>query len=43
MMAFMWQDDLIGVARLVNACLHKMHLYEGQAFDQLGLARRDVM
>ncbi len=24
MQAFMWQDDLIGIVRFINACLHKM-------------------
>ena len=43
MLAFMWQDDLIGVAKFVNACLHKMNPSEGQASDQPGVAGRDVM
>ncbi len=25
MQAFMWQEDLIGVAKFINACLHKMN------------------
>ena len=25
MQAFMWQEDLIGVARFISACLHKTH------------------
>ena len=33
MLAFMWQDDLIGVAKFVNACLRKMNSSEGQASD----------
>ena len=43
MLAFMWQDDLIGVAKFVNACIHKMNPSEGQTSDQLGVAGRDVM
>ena len=43
MLAFMWQDDLIGVAKFVNACLHKMNPSEGQTSDQPGVAGRDVM
>ena len=45
MLAFIWQDDLIGVAKFVNACLHKMNPFEGQAadHDQPGVAGRDVM
>ena len=43
MLAFMWQDDLIGVAKFVNACLRKMNPSEGQASDQPGVAGRDVM
>ena len=43
MLDFMWQDDLIGVAKSVNACLHKMNSLEGQISDQPGVAGRDVM
>ena len=43
LLAFMWQDDLIGVAKFVNACLHKMNPSEGQTSDQPGVAGRDVM
>ena len=43
MLAFMWQDDLIGVAKFVNACLQKMNRSEGQTSDQPGVAGRDVM
>ena len=39
MQAFMWQEDLIGIVRFINACLHKM----GQTSDQLGVAGRDVI
>ena len=42
-LAFMWQDDLVVVAKSVNACLHKMNPFEGQASDQPGVAGRDVM
>ena len=43
MLAFMWQDDLIGVAKFVNACLQKMNPSEGRTSDQPGVAGRDVM
>ena len=43
MLAFMWQDDLIGVAKFVNACLHKMNPSKGRAFDHPGVAGRDVI
>ena len=45
MQAFMWQDDLIGVAKFVNMCLNKVNspLLWGSASDQPGVARRDVM
>ena len=44
MLAFMWQDDLVGVARFVNACVHNMNPSEGQASNQpAGVAKRDVM
>jgi len=42
MQAFMWQDDLIGVARYVNACVMRMNP-QGQASDQPGVAGRDVI
>ncbi len=42
MLAFMWQDDLIGVVNFVNACMHKMNPPEGRASDQPGVAGRDV-
>ena len=29
MLAFMWQDDLIGVAKFVDACSHEMNPSEG--------------
>ena len=40
MQAFMWQEDLIGIVRFINACLHKMM---GQTSDQPGVAGRDVI
>ena len=45
MQAFMWQDDLIGVAKYVNMCLNKVNppLSGGSASDQPGVAGRDVM
>ena len=44
MQAFMWQEDLIGIAKFINACLHKMKpSSEGQTSDQLGVAGRDVI
>ncbi len=42
MQAFMWQDDLIGVAKYVNACVLQMN-HQGQASDQPGVAGRDVI
>ena len=36
MQAFMWQDDNIGIARIINACLRKTR--EGQTSDQHGVA-----
>ena len=42
MLDFMWQDDLIGVAKYINACLRKMNPLEGRASDQPGVAGRDV-
>ena len=32
------QDDLIGVANFVNACIRKMNPFEGRASDQPGVA-----
>ena len=44
MQAFMWQDDLIGIAKLVNACSQTMDpSFEGQTSDQPGVAGRDVI
>ena len=45
MQAFIWQDNLIGVAsaKYANACLHKVNLFEGQTSDQPGGAGRDVI
>ena len=44
MQAFMWQDDMIGVAKFVNTCLQKMNpSFEGQPSDQPGVAGRDVI
>ena len=37
MLAFMWQDDLIGVAKYVNACIMQMNPQD-QASDQPGVA-----
>ncbi len=42
MQAFMWQEDLIGIVRFINACLHKMNSM-GQTSDQPGVAGRDVI
>ena len=42
MQAFMWQEDLIGIVRFINACLHKMNPM-GQTSDQPGVAGRDVI
>ena len=30
MLAFMWQDDLIGVAKYVIACVQKMSQWKGR-------------
>ncbi len=41
MQAFMWQEDSIGIAKCVNACLHKMSRWkfiEGPTSDQPGVA-----
>jgi len=44
MQAFMWQGDLIGVAKFVNACMNKMNpSLQGQASDQPGVAGRNVI
>lgn len=50
MISFMWQDDLIGVAKFklskfVNMCLKKVNspLSGGSAFDQPGVAGRDAI
>ena len=43
MQAFMWQDDLIGVAKFVNMCLHRILELGGSASDQPGVAGRDVI
>ena len=40
MQGFLWQGDLIGVAKYINACLQKT--CEGQTSDQPGVAGRDV-
>ena len=42
MQAFMWQEDLIGIVRFINACLHKMNPM-GLTSDQPGVAGRDVI
>ena len=42
MQAFMWQEDLIGIVKFINACLHKMNPM-GQTSDQPGVAGRDVI
>ena len=39
---FMWQDDLIGIAKSVNACIQKMKP-QGQTSDQSGVAGSDVI
>ena len=45
MQAFIWQDDLIGVAKLINTCLKKVKppLSGGSAFDERSVAGRDVI
>ena len=49
MRQFFWQDDLVSVAKFVQACLHRMHSNapglssDGQASDQPDVAGRDVM
>ena len=44
MQAFMWQENLIGLAMLVNACLHEMNPSPtGQTSDQPGMAGRNVI
>ena len=42
MLALMWQDELIGVAKLVSACVLQMNTQD-QASDQPGVAGRDVI
>ena len=43
MQAFMWQEDLIGLAKFVNACMNKMNpSLQDQASDQHGMAERDL-
>ena len=44
MQAFIWQEELIGVAKFINACLKKVNppLSLGSASDQPGVAGRDV-
>ena len=44
MLAFMWQIDLIGVAKYINACLNRVNPPPsgGSASDQPGVAGRDV-
>ena len=42
MQAFMWPEDLIGIVRFINACLHEMNPM-GQTSDQPGVAGRDVI
>ena len=44
MQAFMWQGDLIGVAKFVTACVKKMNpSLQGRMSDQPGVAGRDVL
>ena len=44
MQAFMWQGDLIGVAKFVTACVKKLNpSLQGQASHQPGVAGRDVI
>ena len=49
MKQFVWQDDLVSVARFVHACLDQMYSCaagssnDGQASDQPDVAGRDVM
>ena len=45
MLAFMWQDDLIGIAKYINACLNRVipPPSGGSASDQPGVAGRDVI
>ena len=42
MQAFMWQDDLIEIAKYVNACVLRMNP-QVQASDQPSVAGRDVI
>lgn len=45
---FMWQDDLVGVAKFANDCLYNARnaaagpSHDGQASDHLDVAGRDV-
>ena len=39
MLAFMWQDNLIGFAKYVNACILQMNP-QGQTSDQPGVAEK---
>jgi len=44
MQGFMWQDDLIGVVKFVNACIIKMDPSpRGEASDQPCVAGKDVV
>jgi len=45
MQAFMWQDNLIGIAKFVNARMHEQDesIPHGQASDQPGVAGRISM
>ena len=43
MLAFMWQDDLIGVAEFVSACILKMSRWKAHrkvAFETLNIGKR---
>lgn len=42
--AFMWQSDMIGIAKFVNACLQKMDpSFRRRTSDQPGVTERDVI
>ena len=44
MQGFMWEEDLIGVAKFVTACMNKMNpSLQGQTSNQPGVAGRDVI
>ena len=51
MKRFLWQDDLVSVAKFIRACLDKMLCYatglsncnDSQASDQPDVAGRDVI